>query len=113
MTPVDELAEPATTPELVEDVSPQFTPISSGLSERAGVQWWSFAGIALFGMLVIAKRRRCTHCDSRLTNSDGVLIDGDGNSQCKSNPYGLDHEVKSLPMTKTRVTATRGVSAHT
>ena len=94
-------------------VSAQPSPATSDLANPADVQGWSFAAIALLGILVIFKRCRSTHCERRITNSDGVLIDGGGDSECAHNPYGLDHEVKSLPMTKTRVAAARGVSAHT
>ena len=67
MTPAGELPEPATTPELVEDVPARFTPGGSRPTHRAGVPWWTFAAIPFVLILVVKRRRRRVHCDRRLT----------------------------------------------
>ncbi|MEE3187306.1 MAG: hypothetical protein VX285_07240, partial [Actinomycetota bacterium] len=92
VTPVDELSEPATTPELVEDVPARFTPGGSRPTQRAGVPWWTFAAIPFVIILVVKRRRRCVHCDRRLTEVDGILIDSDNNDECALNDGGVNHQ---------------------
>ena len=92
VTPAGELPEPATTPELVEDVPARFTPGGSRPTHRAGVPWWTFAAIP-FVLILIVKRRRRVHCDRRLTELDGILIDSDNNDECALNDGGVNHQL--------------------
>ena len=93
VTPAGELPEPATTPELVEDVPARFTPGGSRPTHRAGVPWWTFAAIPFVLILVVKRRRRCVHCDTRLTEVDGILIDSDNNDECALNDGGVNHQL--------------------
>jgi hypothetical protein len=38
-------------------------------------------------------RRRCRHCENRLTDQDGVLVDPDNNPDCANNPDGDHHQL--------------------
>jgi len=91
--PAGELPEPATTPELVDDVPARFTPGGSQPTQRAGVPWWTFAAIPSVIILVVKRRRRCVHCDRRLAKVDGILIDNDNNDECALNDSGVNHQL--------------------
>ncbi len=92
-TPAEGLSEPGTTPGLVEDAPARITPGGSRPTHRAGVPWWTFAAIPFVLILVVKRRRRCVHCDRRLTEVDGILIDGDDNDECALNDGGVNHQL--------------------
>ena len=63
----------------------------------SGTNWWKpvVAALAAGLLLLLAlRRRRCQHCEKRLTDRDGVLVDEDDNYECADNPDGDHHQLK-------------------
>ncbi len=63
----------------------------------SGTNWWKPAVAVLAAgllLLLVLRRRRCQHCEKRLTDRDGVLVDEDDNYECSDNPDGDHHQLK-------------------
>ena len=74
--------------------------VAAGLAlTAAGQALWGrvtqfFAG-SILGFLILGRKRdRCRHCEKRLTDCDGVLVDEDDSYECVDNPDGDHHELK-------------------
>ena len=59
-----------------------------------GFPWWILLALPAVAILIVAVKRpqECRHCEKKVTEQDGILVDRHGNPECPDNPDGNRHE---------------------
>jgi hypothetical protein len=62
--------------------------------DGGGFPWWTLLALPVVAILIAAAKRpqECRHCETAVTEQDGILVDRHGNPECPDNPDGNHHE---------------------
>ena len=60
----------------------------------SGFPWWILLALPAVAILIVAAKRpqECRHCEKKVTEQDGILVDRNDNPECPDNPDGNHHE---------------------
>ena len=83
---------------MFDAIAPRYDLLNRTMTFRLDVRWRrrTVRRLALpAGAIFIAAAKRpqeCRHCEKKVTEQDGTLVDRNGNPECPDNPDGTGHE---------------------